>query len=75
MEHAIDKNPKNDHGETPLHFTGQLGMGSITNEKLEICQYIIENVDDIDPENVDGEEPLDYPIVELLKAKRKNTNT
>ena len=59
----------------PFILQGFLGMGPITNEKLEICQYIIENVDDIDPENVDGEEPLDYAIVELLKAKPKKTNT
>ena len=68
-----------------IHFTAygnpqQLESIASTSEKLEICQFIIENVTDIDPENVDGKTPIDHAknhksqtIIELLKAKRKKT--
>ena len=51
METALDKNPCNNTGRTPLHSAAQYGH-------LEICQLICENIVDLDPHTINGLTPI-----------------
>ena len=51
MDHAIDKTPRNDGGETPAH--------DCTAKNLEICQQMIENVDGINHADINVKKLLD----------------
>ena len=55
MDHAIDKTPRNDGGETPLHFAAH----DCTAKNLEICQQMIENVDGINHADINVKKLLD----------------
>ena len=56
IENVVDKNPKVNSGETPLHQAA-------LNGHLEICQLIIENVEDKNPTDNSGYTPLDAAII------------
>ena len=47
MAKVDDKNPKDNNGETPLHYAAENGH-------LAVCQYIMEEVDDKNPKNNSG---------------------
>merc|ERR1719331_3695557 len=53
IDNCKDKNPKNEswRGKTPLHF-------AVIYNDLETCQFIIENIQNINPRDYDGNTPL-----------------
>ena len=51
MSETTDKNPKNQRGFTPLHHSAMLGFS-------EVCQVILENVDEKNPVDEEGTTPL-----------------
>ena len=48
-----DKNPKNNHGQTPLHC-------AVINSHLDICEYLLTFLDVKNPPNSSGFTPLHY---------------
>ena len=64
MESVADKNPRLDHGCTPLHLAAWHGH-------LEICRLILDNVGDKNPVNNWGRTPRDlakiYNHLEIVK--------
>ena len=53
LPYCKDKNPRNEswRGKTPLHF-------AVIYNDLETCQFIIENIQNINPKDYDGNTPL-----------------
>ena len=63
------RNPANSFGDTPLHYAADRG-------RLDICQLLVENVQDRNPANNKGQTPLELAktkghdnVVQLLTAK------
>ena len=50
---VADKNPKDNFGNTPLHFAAAVG-------RIGVCELILKNVDERNPKNNEGKTPLDF---------------
>jgi ankyrin repeat protein len=53
IQNAVEKNPGNNFGNTPLHLAA-------THGHLEVCRLILENTSDCSPENNFGKTPLEF---------------
>ena len=64
MSKVLDVNPKDNFGNTPLHYAARGGRLQ-WHGRLAVFKYIIENTAEKNPRNNDGKTPLD-----LACAKR-----
>ena len=74
IEIVDEKNPSDNHGQTPLHHAARYGF-------FNICQLIIENVDEKNPSDNDGDTPLHHAaergflnIYQLIAENIKDIN-
>ena len=73
LANVVDKNPKNENGDTPLHQAAKNGF-------LEICKLICQHAKDTHPEcikNNSGQTPIDlacehkqWKVLNFLMARR-----
>ena len=52
LENVVDKNPKDNNGNTPLHLAAQNGQ-------FALCELILKNADEKNPKSNYGKTPLD----------------
>ena len=73
LANVVDKNPKNENGDTPLHQAAKNGF-------LKICKLICQHAKDTHPENIKnnlGQTPIAlacknklWKVINFLKARR-----
>ena len=74
LANVVDKNPKNENGDTPLHQAAKNGF-------LEICKLICQHAKDTYPENIKnnlGQTPIElackskqWKVLHFLIAENK----
>ena len=58
MSNVRDVNPKDQNGDTPLHYAALGNKPNMNGNKLEVVRYIMENLEDNSPKNHTGKTPL-----------------
>ena len=73
LKNVLDRNPRDDTGQTPLHVALSGSLLRNANLNKEVFKFILENIDDKNPEDNNGVTPKDialeygyYEIFELI---------